>query len=67
MFATHDSLPLHGSMSSHEFGLIEHENKQLFSHPVPGPLFALPKSHCSPASVAALPHTPLVHAPLLHV
>src|ERR1700722_18429279 len=48
-------VPPQASTVTHELGDVVHENVQLASHPVPGPLPA-PKSHCSPGSTTPSPH-----------
>src|SRR3569623_1961472 len=56
----HVSAPLHGFVSAHCVSDV-HENVQFDSQPVPGPLFAVPKSHCSLPSTMPLPQlAPLV-------
>src|SRR3569623_3140755 len=60
----HGAAPLHGVVSAHCVSDV-HENVQFDSQPVPGPLFAVPKSHCSLPSTMPLPQlAPLVwHVP----
>jgi hypothetical protein len=67
MFGVHVSMPLQTRPSSHEFGLIVHENLQFDSQPVPAPLL-VPKSQSSPNSTMLSPHTAIAdkHAPFWH-
>jgi hypothetical protein len=59
----HDSTPLHGFMSSHEFGFVVHENLQVGSQPEPTVFMPAPKSQSSPGSTIPLPHIPDPHTP----
>ncbi len=65
VMAVHVLVPAQRSAVVQELGESVHENVQLASHPVPGPLPA-PKSHCSPDSTIPSPHWAETHTPPLH-
>src|SRR5262249_37946914 len=60
------SVPLQAFASGQVSGAVVHENLQLASQPVLGPLLA-PKSQSSPSSFMPLPHVAAAQLPFTHV